>query len=794
VYKPKSLKIDLHFQELLAWLNARGAYPAFRPLAILARGTYGWSEYVTASSCSNAAEVARFYKRQGGYLALLYLLEATDSHYENVIAAGEHPIFVDLEALFQHRQNLQAPGLAQQALENSVTRSVLLPWPTFFNTEGEGIDISGMSQAAGQFTPRPVPQWEEAGTDDMKLVRRRITLQGSAHCPRLFDQEVQPLDYLDHIVTGFTTLYHSLCTLRDEMEAIWLPRFAHDEVRFVARATGVYSMILAESFHPNMLRHALKRERFLDRLWMAVASRSSLARLIAAERADLLRGDIPLFTTSPESRDVWTGNGACLPNFFARSSLELVRQRLQSLSEQDLQRQIWIIRASFAQSAAQRVTTISAGPEEHMQRPARPVSREILLAQACAIGDRLDALALRDGEHADWLGLTLLSERTWHIAAAGLDLQSGLPGLILFLGYLGKISANTRYIELARAGLKTLRALLHQRAAHLDQEGIGAFTGLSSCLYLFTHLAVLCNDATFLQEAEGLAPELAGQIVKDERFDLADGTAGSMAILLDLYALGRSSKILRLARACGEHLLTHARPLAGGVGWQGLGQSAPHAGFAHGVAGIAWSLLKLAAVSGEERFRRAAEEALRYESNQFSSEQGKRREMHKRAVTPGGREAEPYTGMSWRYGAPGIALGHLLCLLYLDQATMRAQLDEALSATIAEGFGYNHAGVGPNHSLAHGDCGNLEVVFLATQAFPAQGHDHLERLMARVVGHIQQQGWMTGVPLNRETPGLLFGLAGIGYQCLRLAEPEYVPSVLTLAPPPTTRGDQQESP
>jgi len=34
-----------------------------------------------------------------------------------------------------------------------------------------------------------------------------------------------------------------------------------------------------------------------------------------------------------------------------------------------------------------------------------------------------------------------------------------------------------------------------------------------------------------------------------------------------------------------------------------------------------------------------------------------------------------------------------------------------------------------------------------------------------------------------EIPSLMLGLAGIGYELLRLAEPDWVPSVLMLAPP-----------
>jgi lantibiotic modifying enzyme len=42
---------------------------------------------------------------------------------------------------------------------------------------------------------------------------------------------------------------------------------------------------------------------------------------------------------------------------------------------------------------------------------------------------------------------------------------------------------------------------------------------------------------------------------------------------------------------------------------------------------------------------------------------------------------------------------------------------------------------------------------------------------------------VTGVPLGVETPGFMVGLAGIGYQLLRLARPDEVPSALLLAPP-----------
>jgi class II lanthipeptide synthase len=45
---------------------------------------------------------------------------------------------------------------------------------------------------------------------------------------------------------------------------------------------------------------------------------------------------------------------------------------------------------------------------------------------------------------------------------------------------------------------------------------------------------------------------------------------------------------------------------------------------------------------------------------------------------------------------------------------------------------------------------------------------------------IAEYGWSCGLPLSSQTPGLMVGLAGLGYGLLRAADPGHVPSVLTL--------------
>jgi lantibiotic modifying enzyme len=132
---------------------------------------------------------------------------------------------------------------------------------------------------------------------------------------------------------------------------------------------------------------------------------------------------------------------------------------------------------------------------------------------------------------------------------------------------------------------------------------------------------------------------------------------------------------------------------------------------------------------------------------------------------------------AWCHGAPGIGLARLRSLSHLDDAASRAEISTALATTLAEGFGQNH-------SLCHGDLGNLDFVMQAAEGLgDPRWRPQANRRAALILEGIDREGWLCGVPLRVESPGLMTGLAGIGFGLLRLAEPTRVPSVLVLEPP-----------
>lgn len=772
VYKPRSLTVERHFQQLLAWLNVQGQQPPFRIMQLITCDRYGWCEYIQPQTCSSEEEISRFYQRQGSYLALLHVLAATDYHYENIIAMGEHPILVDLEALFQpyydtgREQTKGTDLLAEQALTQSVLRVGILPHRSWEHAHIAGIDVSGLGTLPNQLSPRGGQYWENEGTDEMRIARKRMPLTGGNNRPTLNGQSIQVLDYSEAVVNGFTSTYRLLIRLRDELlsEQGMLTQFAEDEIRVILRPTAIYSLLLRESYHPDVLRDALDRDRFFDKLWVPVAAFPSLRKVITAEQHDLWQGDIPIFFTCPQDRTIWTSTGERISDFLKQSALETVRHRLVQLDEDDLRWQQWLIRASF--------TALSMSQEQTYTRSYKPVapasvaSTEHFLMAACAIGDHLESQTLREGKMAAWIGVHAFQEHYWKIAPLGLDLYGGLPGVTLFMAYLGHITREKRYTALARAALTNIRHQIEHKSdvMHL----IGGFSGWGGLVYLLTHLGVLWKEPALLLEAEQVAHTIANIIAQDEALDVMQGAAGGIVGLIGLYKHNPSKDLLLIMKQCGEHLLAKAQSMPHGIGWITPLATQPLTGFSHGAAGIAWALLQLSAISDEPRFHNAACAAIAYEHSHFLVESNNWRDL---------RDDTSGEMIAWCHGASGIGLGRLASLPYLDTREIRQDIEIAIEVTLAQGFGHNH-------SLCHGDFGNLDLLLQAGQLLQKPVLQQQAREKATIIlESIERHGWLSGVPLSVETPGLMVGVAGIGYGLLRCAAPDQIPSVLVLEPP-----------
>lgn len=769
VYKPRSLALDSQFQLFLQWLGERGLGCRHRTLRIWNRGEYGWSEVVQPQTCGEEGQIRRFYRRQGSLLAICHLLNGTDFHQENLIAAGEHPVLVDLEALFFHRlrrpDTERAVSAAHEALERSVGRVGLLPVLVFVDRSSVGIDISGLGGGAAGELPFEVLTVAAERSDEMRFEKGKAFSGEAGNRPTLGGEPVQLEPYLAELESGFSETYRFFCEHRDEVHA-QLQSFAEVEVRHLLRPTNRYGRFLQEGYHPDLLRSGLARDRLLEKLWAQAAARPELERAVAFEIEDLWRGDIPYFSARPGQRHLWSSGGTQLRDFFEQSSLADSEELLSALGPEDLERQIDFIRKSILATLPVTKAPVRRSPGTV------PADRKDFLAAAILIGERLKDLAVHGRSDVAWIGFVPAgAERQWRLSALPNSLYEGTGGISLFLGYLAALTGREDFTELAGRGVEAMLAdiaLISPQQRNL----LGAYQGLASYLYVLHHCAALERKPGLLDAARRLLDSVEANISLDEEFDILGGAAGCAVVLLDLFRTTGDQRFRAAALQCGDRLRTRAVRHSAGAGWVGRASGRALTGFSHGAAGVAWSLAELGRCSGQEGFFALRDDALTFERSHFLPGAGNWADLRF-------GDAGQTSGYSaWCNGAPGIVLSRLLLLAERDDAVLREEIATGVETTLRTGFGFSH-------SLCHGDLGNAEIVFRAGELL---GREDWRR---QALGHasavcqeVQAGRWRCGVGSRYvETPGLMVGLAGIGYNLLRFADPERVPSVLCLEGP-----------
>ena len=826
VYKPKDLGLDVAYNQILDWCNQQGVPLSFKILKVLNRQTYGWVEFVEHLPIEDEAAARRFYQRTGMLLCLLYALGGTDCHYENLIVSGEHLLLIDMETLMHHEAKLQDfPQQQQQMADNqqlwdSVLRTGLLPHWNFNKDNRFAYDITGL----GSIDPQPpgrVQQWKFVNTDNMHRAYKTVTIPVQKNVPILNGVPLSPNDYLEELVEGFGQMYHFLLEHRqallagefssiqnlgrylksEETSEPRTPKFRiqnsssplaalwAQQVRFVFRNTKVYAVILDNALAPNFLKNGVDRSIELDilaRAFLTTESKPLTWSILHSELQAMEQLDIPYFAANSDSNALTVGVDRPIQHFLTEPSHTQVICRLQKLDETDLARQVAIIRGTFYARVARSPGTEQAGivstPGAADCSTQSPLTREQLLASADAIAEEIHAHAIKEASGSVyWLGLSYVPNADrYQLQPLGASLYEGNCGIALFLAALARIRGSSQFRDLALGAVESLRKVLQTTNAHLTQRfaktiGIGAASGLGSVVYSLVKISQFLKEPALMEDARGFANLITPELIAgDQKLDVMNGAAGVILGLLTLYKETTEQIVLDKAIACGQHLLEHRLSVEGSPRAWKTTEDQPLTGFSHGASGIAYALLQLYAAGQDSTYKEAALEGIAYERSVLSSSAANWPDFCSSFAQQNG---QPGFLVSWCHGVPGIGLGRLGALSVLETEEIHQDLELALQTTQK----YDLQGV---DYLCCGNFGRLEVLLLAAQKLARPELQELAlQKAAWVVARAKQTGayqLSANLPSHLLSPSFFQGTAGIGYELLRLAYPEVLPSVLLL--------------
>ncbi|MEK3790156.1 type 2 lanthipeptide synthetase LanM family protein [Paenibacillus sp. FSL R7-0204] len=754
VYKPRSLAVDVHFAEVVAWLNDNGVKYPLRTAKVLDREHYGWQEFIPYSDCTEEEQIKRFFYRQGINVALLYAFRSVDFHNENLIASGEYPVLIDLETLFDNTidlyQDHKELHVTALELKNSVLSSMMLP-VKFKHDQVLDYDLSGIAGKGGQLSKRNKGySIDNFGTDVMLFAEAEILTQSKLNVPGINGQEIEIFNYKEDLLEGFRETYGLIATHKKEFESL-LDLFENDEVRHVFRPTHVYGKFLESSIHPKYLQRGIDRESLFDYMWSITEWSDRAHIFVRSEIDDLINHDVPYFTFRVGSKHLYNGAGEAFDDFYKETSLSLTKDRIRSFSQADRLKQERYISLSIATL----IDNVWKGkPDLSTQSPSSVSVRE----EVVAIADRILSTALYDtkGRGPFWISTSVGDEDDIYLSPLPPGVYDGLGGLAICYAQLGSTLKSEKYEE---AGRSILNEIINEEKFWMaNMDSTSAFFGIGAFIYVYSYLGCLWDDTTLFKRAVDLLPYIEKLLPSEKDIDIIRGHAGLLKVLTNLYRVYPSEKVRLALQSLTDQFLVE---LDNSVLQDSCLRSA---GFAHGLSGLAFSLAHVQSVLPIPEIERVIIELLRIE-NQFYVEDS-RKWLDLR------HSKHELSSDYWCHGSYGILLAraHIGALLpnVPPEVLMIERLLKDLSEEKEEAIG---------HSMCHGDLGNRNVMMDVHCLVPGlQPFNRVEQIR---VNRIPEQHWMTGMHPDIESLGLFTGLSGIALGLLRFIDP-VIPSILSL--------------
>lgn len=436
----------------------------------------------------------------------------------------------------------------------------------------------------------------------------------------------------------------------------------------------------------------------------------------------------------------------------------------------------------------------------------RGPTREVFLEVATSIAGKLCRDAIWDdsprdsgphlggphlrGPHCAWLGEGFGNANGRMVDAVlvfGPDLYLGSGGISLFLAHLATL-VDDRILR--RTALGGLRRTLATVELVPPKSRLSLYIGWTGIALAVLNAAELLGEESLRKPALALLDDLESWERDD--WDVLNGIAGAIPALLTIHQrFNGPDRLVDQAVSVGDHLIATGHASDNGLSWGDFANGTNEeraekggafgnlTGLSHGAGGVGWVLTELFDVTGEVRFREAAQEAFRYERNLFNAEEQNWPDLRDPQLfarpSEDGAEPQPTFMTAWCHGAAGIALTRLRAWEILGDETFREEAEIAIATTRKS---FDQPG---NYCLCHGHTGNCDPLLEGARVLKRpelrqaaedvgwRGYDEVADMMLP---------WPCGSRSSNETPGLFLGLAGIGYAYLRLADPESFPSLL----------------
>ncbi|PGD10573.1 type 2 lanthipeptide synthetase LanM [Bacillus toyonensis] len=574
ILKPVDLTNSILYHSLINQLNKDLNTDIFIP-QVVNKNNYGYMEYINHESCESNEQIKGYYYNLGVVLSVIYLINGSDIHNENIIAKQTSPVIIDFETLGSTLNPSITEETSSFKLSNSVLNSRMLP---IRFSEGREVirDYSAIGRVMktlvkkikikNEFTSNPIEIREETIVED--------TVQNLP----FFNDDIYEYDnYIKDIIKGFEDAYNGALKNKEEYMHILKSSVSKWNYRKVYRNTKIYTLLLDRLNVPDLLENKLKTIKYLRNILEKNIYLATRKDIIQKEIETLLSYDVPYFSNKYE----WE---SC--EIFSNNEIDL-EMKFEKISYADflLQRKIIEMSLSNQNDNLDQLNTVKETINFQTNLSTNKIKEAIT-------GKILDGSYISKDGDVDFIGL----KTNWQGELEINHLNNGIYDGLLGISSLLRNNADPNHIEIInKLEQKALQEILNK-----NKNNYGFVNGSNAIIsYYLTNFPYITplNEKVILQIFMDINSDIEKGEYKDNTFDILGGSAGLILTAVKFYQINPKYKILlKVAENLGDYIVNNMQTHNEFVYWKAhdtLNLEDSLKGFVHGLSGQLLAFYKL---------------------------------------------------------------------------------------------------------------------------------------------------------------------------------------------------------
>lgn len=733
-YKPRGLEGELFFHNLINLLHEYGLCDFCKLPRLLLNVDFGWQEEVEYIETKSIKEIRQYYYHMGILASIATILNMQDLIADNIIAYDKYPALFDIEMVclpVQYRgRDYRQKSKSNYNYNYGIIKTGIIPILGFETASDGGFSNSGIS----------------------KIQRKGFSNQ---NLPSFNDIRYEANNYICEFERGCLNGFNFLLE-KKTLIINWIKsqNFNFD-IRVLVRYTYVYSGVLKELNSPLASKSFYNSKKIEEYLWRGYDGFWLTANIIQNEINQLDGLNIPYFKTKFLSLDLYNDkNEVVEENFFDINGKNNVIERIKNIDLEYIREQMRIINNAFI---------VHFDKEPKAEGIAFTGSSTIN-----AIGNYLLKLDSSKDDYFSYIDFYITKDGAWEQGIQDCNIFNGIEGLgVYFLAKYKSTKQNKYLVASQNIFNQSIELLRNNHYSIFDMPnpkiGISNFP-ISTIYFSYLSKKILGDDGfEFSQKEYDIIIEyIQKKIQTDRQLDYLTGSSGLFLLLYNAFSLDNPD-IHKICYNAMENICNSIHEVkSDSVTWERKSFD-KWGGFAHGNAGMAYSLFKAADIFQNDKFYSIAKKALKYDQDLLNTNTG----IYSKSFT---HDGDIHFG--WATGNAGIALSRFLISNYYN--------DDRLENEIAKNnsFLQSHLEqvIQVDHSIASGYLGIIEILSIINPHFSVNKYLNKIKKVNSIVD-LKCSGWNKDILLN----GLYYGIAGIDYNIIKLSEHEVnLPSLLYL--------------